>query len=433
MPLFVRGALWLGLYAHLVLLPLIVAGHAMPLGVACGYLGFTIMALEFSLISKVHSVSSAFGQDALQRFHRMMGLVATLLIAIHVALMLRAGYPFAWVNPIDAESPWAMRAGAVAMWAVFLLILLSLCRRLLAIPYQWWQFTHGLLADAAILLGLAHLILFGGFAAAAPMRVVLAGYAALTVGMRLWFKVAKPLRLWSRPWTLVANIAELGDSRTLVLEPAGHRGFVFEPGQFAWLNTGRTPFHRDRHPISMSSPAYDEPGHPVAFTIKDFGDWSGQVVPTLEPGARIWVDGPYGVFSPDRDEGPAFVFIGGGAGITPLYSMCRTMALREDRRPVLLLFGGRDAASLTFRSQLDELSTQMNLRVIYVLEHPPANWTGETGYIDAALLRRYLPPRYQRCQYFVCGPEAMMDAIEQVLPAIGVPRSRVHTERFVII
>jgi predicted ferric reductase len=29
------------------------------------------------------------------------------------------------------------------------------------------------------------------------------------------------------------------------------------------------------------------------------------------------VDGPYGVFSPDREEGPGYVLIGGGIGVVP--------------------------------------------------------------------------------------------------------------------
>lgn len=428
----VRGTLWLGVYAHLVILPVVV-GYPMPLATACGYIAFTIMALEFSLISKVHSVSSAFGQDALQRFHRRMGFLATLLMALHVSMMLRQGYPYQFVNPFAGDSPWAMRLGAFSAWALLLIIGLSVGRKLLRVPYQWWQFTHGTLADAAIFLALAHMILFGGFAAKTPMRVTLAAYAVLTVGMRVWFKIVKPVRLWSRPWRLAANKVELGESRTLVLEPVGHAGFTFEPGQFAWLNTGRTPFHGDRHPISMSSPAYDEPGRPVEFTVKDFGDWSGGVVPKLEPGAQLWVDGPYGVFSPDRDEGPGFVFIGGGAGVTPLFSMCRTMEIRGDQRPLLLFFAAQDEDGLTFRGQLDDLARRMSLRVVYVLEQPPEGWSGETGFVDREMLRKYLPPRYRRYQFFVCGPEPMMDALDRILPALGVPPDRIHTERFVMI
>ena len=60
---------------------------------------------------------------------------------------------------------------------------------------------------------------------------------------------------------------------------------------------GRTPFGFGQHPISMSSAADVEPGGTVAFTVKNLGDWSGEVVPKLSPGDTLWIDGPYGVLS----------------------------------------------------------------------------------------------------------------------------------------
>jgi ferredoxin-NADP reductase len=33
-------------------------------------------------------------------------------------------------------------------------------------------------------------------------------------------------------------------------------------------------------------------------------------------------------------------------------------------------------------------------------------------------------------QYFICGPGAMQDALEEALGDLGVPGDRVHTERF---
>jgi ferredoxin-NADP reductase len=136
------------------------------------------------------------------------------------------------------------------------------------------------------------------------------------------------------------------------------------------------------------------------------------------------------VFSPDLEQGPGFVLIAGGIGITPLRSMCETLADRQDVRPVLLFYGGRDYESLTFREQLDALAARMNLKIVYVLERPCASWQGERGFITADLLRRYLPPQYRRFQYFVCGPPALMNAMERTLPAMGVPQELVHTERF---
>ncbi len=46
------------------------------------------------------------------------------------------------------------------------------------------------------------------------------------------------------------------------------------------------------------------------------------------------------------------------------------------------------------------------------------------------VLDRYLPPRRERLQYFICGPERMMDTAEGALGKLGVPGERVHSERF---
>jgi predicted ferric reductase len=171
----------------------------------------------------------------------------------------------------------------------------------------------------------------------------------------------------------------------------------------------------------------------VAFTIKALGDWSGKKVPGLPIGATVWLDGPYGVFSPDREQGPGYVLIGGGVGITPLYSMCLTLGDREDMRPVYLFYGSRDFDDLTFHEALDKLTERMNLKIVYVLEEGFPEWGGETGLIDGPLLGRHLPKQYRRFQYFVCGPLPMMDAMERVLPSLGIAPEQVHTERFDIV
>jgi len=437
------GALWLGLYLWLVALPLGVGAiwpgamggrpFGVQFGVACGFAGLTILILELALVSEIQAVASVFGQDALLQFHRQMGMVSTGLLALHAVLVMQGSYPAAWLNPFDAETPWAMRWGTGAMLALGLLVGLSLGRRRVGLAYEWWQFTHGLLADLAIAGGLAHIVLFSGFSAERPMLAVLTFYGCGAAALRIWFKVVRPWRLWRQPWELVRNTPENRDTHTLVLRPVGHAGFSFEPGQFAWLNTGRTPFHWERHPISMSSAASDERAQAVAFTIKELGDWSRNVVPQLALGHRVWVDGPHGVFTADREQGPGYVLIGGGSGICPLLSICATMALRGDGRPVILFYGASQESRMAFQKELGELAGRMNLRVVPVLEEAPEGWEGERGYLTVDVLRRHLPLQYRRLQYFVCGPEAMMDAVEPMLVELGVPVERIHTERFVMV
>jgi predicted ferric reductase len=225
---------------------------------------------------------------------------------------------------------------------------------------------------------------------------------------------------------------ERGDSRTLILKPKGHHGWSFEPGQFAWIKTGRTPFHLGQHPISISSQADLPPGGQLAFTIRNLGDWSGQEVPALVPGDRVWLDGPHGVFTLDRHQAMGYVLIAGGVGITPLYSMLQTMLEREDIRPVLLFYGANTAENMTFKEELEAIarSEQINLTFVPVLNKPESGWQGETGFINADVLKKYLPKQYKRFMYLICGPKPLMDAMEEALPELGVPPQNVLTERF---
>jgi ferredoxin-NADP reductase len=116
-----------------------------------------------------------------------------------------------------------------------------------------------------------------------------------------------------------------------------------------------------------------------------------------------------------------------------LLSICATMALRGDGRPVILFYGASQESRMAFQKELGELAGRMNLRVVPVLEEAPEGWEGERGYLTVDVLRRHLPLQYRRLQYFVCGPEAMMDAVEPMLVELGVPVERIHTERFVMV
>jgi len=67
-----------------------------------------------------------------------------------------------------------------------------------------------------------------------------------------------------------------------------------------------------------------------------------------------------------------------------------------------------------------------------VLAEPPAGWSGLRGQLDAANLRACLPRDDARAWlYFVCGPPAMIDAVELALARLGVPLRQIVSERFV--
>jgi len=439
----IRGTFWFGIYLFLIAFPLAVAllgrrpgegrGFWVEFAVACGYVGLAIMASEFALVSRAQSVAGIFGQDAMQHFHKQMGYAATGFVLAHPTLLFMQGLPWGMLNPFSQEHRWVWRFGAIGFWALILLIFVARFRKRLRISYQWWHVTHAFITCVAVLGALVHAYLVGHDSARPAMRILWMCYLFVLFGLAVQYRILRPLKMWRKPWEVMENITEHGSARTLLLRPVAHSGFSFAPGQFAWLNTGKTPFHFDQHPISMSSSAENGSNGEIAFTIKGLGDWSREVVPFLTPGTRMWLDGPYGVFSVDRDQGPGFVMIGHGVGITPLHSMCKTLAARGDSRPVVLFYCARQFEEFIFREEFEELQTRMPLKLIYILEHPSEAWRGESGHITSDVLLRHLPKYYKRYQFFVCGSGSLMDSVEQSLQEIGVVSELVHSERFDVV
>ena len=85
----------------------------------------------------------------------------------------------------------------------------------------------------------------------------------------------------------------------------------------------------------------------------------------------------------------------------------------------------RTGNSIIFREELEALKARLDLTIVHVLANPPAGWTGEQGFITAELLRRHLPPPFAEHEYFICGPNVMMDAIERALGEMKVPLFKV--------
>jgi predicted ferric reductase len=441
-----RVLLGLGLiaaYVGLCLSPLVIVsiGHReagrsflVELSVGLGYVGLVMMTLQLALVSRIRWVAAPFGVDLLQRFHREVSYVALAFILAHPALLLAQSPPTYLPLFNVVTSPWRARLALGSLVALVLLVLLSIWRLRLKVPYELWKVTHNGLAWAVIGLGLGHMIGVNRFSATLGGRVVIVAVVVAVIGITGWTKVIEPRLYLLKAWRVVDLVSERGGAITLVMRPDGHRGWAFMPGQFAWLALGRSPLRGTaQHPFSFSSPGDVQPGGTVAMTIKGAGDWS-QSMALVEPGARVFLDGPHGSFSIDRQQGPGYVLVGGGVGITPLFSMIVTMHQRGDSRPVVLFYTSPDWESVTFREQLDDLCAQMrNLTVVHILRDPPPDWTGETGRITADLLRRHLPARYQTFECFVCAGGAMMDSVEQALVELGVPDYRIHSERFAMV
>jgi predicted ferric reductase len=419
-------------YLGVVFAPLVFAaiGASQPdhgfwtnFSVALGFTGLAMMGLEFALVARFRTVAAPFGQDALLQFHRQIGYVGLAFVLVHFAISAQ------WRNLTLSKAlhaPLLVWFGMAAMLALVVLVATSVWRRRLRLSYEAWHLIHTVLAVILIVGAVGHIFFVDEYVSSLWKQVLWALMSGAFVCLLVWVRLVKPRRALARPWRVARVIPERGGTTTIALTPPAGTTFRFEPGQFAWFAFGRSPFSLTQHPFSLSSSAERAE---VEVAIKALGDFTA-TVRDLEPGTTVYVDGPHGVFSIDQDEGPGFGLVAGGVGIAGLISMLRTMADRHDARPVVLFYGNREWDDAAFRDELEELTEPLDLTVVHVVEQPPPGWTGESGYLTADVLRRHLPEGYRRFQFFICGPDAMMDAAERGLAELGVPAERVHTERF---
>lgn len=399
---------------------------------ALAFVGLSIMALQFALIARLRPVAAPFGIVILQRFHKEISYVALLFILAHPIILFLANAAYYLPLLILTTAPMRARFAVASVALLLILVGVSVWRRKLKVSYEAWQLTHGMLAVAVVATALVHIDLVGYYTRGFTRATIFDVAALSLVALLIWTRIVTPLVRLRKPWRVVGLKPERARSTTLVLEPEGHDGFTFKPGQFAWMS--RWPVAITQHPFSFSSPTHVETDGRVTVTVKALGDWTSNVR-SLRPGRRVYLDGPHGEFTMDLYQAPGYVFIGGGVGITPLYSMVSTMCVREDVRPAILFYASNDWDSILFREEIEELKLYMpNLKVVYVLQKPPPGWQGERGRLTAQLLYRHLPRRqYNRYEFFICGPNGLMDGMEEALPLIGVPPERIHTERFAMV
>lgn len=433
----IAGLGWVILYLVFCLAPLGLAiGQPNPAGrpflvefsVALGFVGLSILALQFALVARFKVVAAPFGIDALLRYHRQISYVALLFVIAHPVILFIADTSYLQLLKLWS-APWRARFAVTSVVALVVLVALSVWRGRLRIGYERWQASHGILAVIVVLCALLHASLVGFYVTGVVRHVVYDGYIGGLIALLVWIRIVSPLLRLRRPWRVVDVVTERGSTSTLVIEPVGHSGFRFDPGQFGWIAVNRSPFSITQHPFSFSSSAEAGLDAPVSMTIKAAGDFTTSI-PSVAPGTRVYVDGPHGVFSMDRHAAPGYVFIAGGVGITPLYSMLLTMRDREDVRPVTLFYASATQDDIVFYDELSELSAAMpNLDVVHVVDSPSDGWQGESGRITTDLLRRHVPRQYLRYEYLICASGVMTDVMENALVALGVPFRQISTER----
>jgi ferredoxin-NADP reductase len=189
-----------------------------------------------------------------------------------------------------------------------------------------------------------------------------------------------------------------------------------------------------RRAYSIASAPNGTPKFEIAVTEVTGGPGSSYLA-TLVPGAKLRAIGPQGFFTrAPLDPAPALM-VATGTGVTPIYSMMQTAVAAGSTTPMWLLLGVRRTADLLYRSELEALAaSNPAIQLHYTLSQGEPAWTGRRGYVQTHVAELWEAIRRRERgepHLYVCGLERMVSAVRQLVrKEMGVPRERVHSERY---
>jgi ferredoxin-NADP reductase/predicted pyridoxine 5'-phosphate oxidase superfamily flavin-nucleotide-binding protein len=248
---------------------------------------------------------------------------------------------------------------------------------------------------------------------------------------------------WS-DYTVTKVIAESSVIKSIYLEPREHAVPKFKSGQFLTVKIPIAGRDTIRTYTVSSAPA----DATVRISVKrerareeglPDGLCSSFIHDQLKVGEIIQAKAPCGAFTFDAAEQRPAVLVAGGVGITPMVSMARHALVEGVRtryiRPTTLISSASNGEQRAFFDELNEITLQSagSIRSFWALSQvdsgmEPGKDYHQHGRISAQFLQAVLP--LDDYDFYLCGPGAFMQAVYDMLRALGVNNARIFAEEF---
>lgn len=230
--------------------------------------------------------------------------------------------------------------------------------------------------------------------------------------------------------------------------------FNYSHGQYLTLKFELNGKEERRAYSLCSSPTLDKNMQIGVKRVKG-GLVSNHINDKLKAGTVVEVMPPQGHFNTklNADNKKSYFLFGAGSGITPLLSIAKTVIEDEPKSTVYLYYGNQKESTIMFKAELEDLQKRYagQLHVEYILSRPDTrkeggflgffaktvtDWKGEVGRIDAANVNTFVDKNAKsgtaNCEFFMCGPQAMMQTIDRTLEQRGINTKNIHKEWFVV-
>ncbi len=175
----------------------------------------------------------------------------------------------------------------------------------------------------------------------------------------------------------------------------------------------------------------------VAIKKVESGRFSSFANEKLTVGTELRVMTPEGNFHTKLEPANQknYVAFAAGSGITPVFSIMKSVLELEPASTFTLFYGNRTTQSVIFRDKIDALKNKyMNrLEVHHVLSREDQGSDFLKGHIDESKCISFSQKFFEVKEvdeFFLCGPEAMINCVNESLKKLGVENSHIHYELF---
>ncbi len=226
----------------------------------------------------------------------------------------------------------------------------------------------------------------------------------------------------------VVHIAK--DAVNLVFEKPDR--FEYEPGQFITI-ISQVNGSKVRRAYSLCTTPFEDEYPAVTVKRVEGGAMSNHLNDSTRAGDELEIMEPMGMFTTGYDETKErnAVFFGGGSGITPLISIIRSVLLKEPSSNVTLAYANRSEEYIIFKELIRTLEEDHpeRFRAVHILENGDADYSGRpTADMITAICKEANCD--DRTEFYICGPQPMMDITLSSLESSGFSKDQIRMESF---
>jgi len=209
--------------------------------------------------------------------------------------------------------------------------------------------------------------------------------------------------------------------------------FTFIPGQFGGFVLNHPDEKQAKNKIrslTLVNPPY---ASEIMFATRIRDSVYKNFLMQMPLGTELKLNAAFGSFTLHKDTAIPAVYICGGIGVAPARCVALQATKDQLQQKIVLFYSNRRPEDAPFFHELIELQQEnpyyQCIATMTNIQDSEISWQGETGYIDHAMLARYIPDLTLPI-YYVCGPSRMVVAVRKILLDAGVEEEKIQTEEF---